>query len=97
MQASYPLYKPFHLATTSAGVLITTGSGVLHTININTPVVGQIITIADATTGTSGNTIAIISCLTTSPYPTSIFDVKYKTGLWLISTTGAVDLTIAYL
>lgn len=96
MIQSYPLYKFFNIATTSAGVQIITGSGVLHTVNINTPVVGQIVTVYDGTS-TTGSKICSITTPTTSPYPTASFDVKYKTGLFIVTTTGAADLTVAYL
>jgi len=97
MYANRQLYNFYHLGTTSAGALIIAGSGVLHTINVNTPVAGQVITIADATTGTSGKTIAAITCVaTTAPVAPYIYDVAYATGLWIINTTGAADITVAY-
>ena len=98
MYANRLLYNYYHIATTSAGVLIVAGSGVLHTININTPVAGQLVNIYDGVNATATSVpIALITiAATTAPVPPYVYDVAYKYGLVLVSTTGAADLTIAY-
>ena len=98
MYANRLLYNYYHLGTTSAGVLIVAGSGVLHTININTPIAGQLVNIYDGVNSTATSVpIALITvAATTAPVPPYVYDVAYKYGLVLVSTTGAADLTIAY-
>ena len=96
MYQMFPLYKFYHIATTNAGVQIVTGSGVLGNINVNTPIANQFIKIYDGTS-TTGSLIASISIVTTtSPPPTLWYEVQYATGLFLVTTTGAADVTIAY-
>ena len=98
MYANRLLYNYYHIATTSAGVCIIAGSGVLHTININTPIAGQLVNVYDGANATAtGTPIALITvAATTAPVPPYVYDVAYTKGLVLISTTGAADLTIAY-
>jgi hypothetical protein len=98
MYANRLLYNYYHIATTSAGVCIIVGSGVLHTVNINTPVAGQLVQLYDGVNATATSLpIALITvAATTAPVPPYIYDVAYANGLVLISTTGAADLTIAY-
>ena len=98
MYANRLLYNYFHLGTTSAGTLIIAGSGVLHTVVINTPVAGQLVQLYDGVNATATSLpIALITvAATTAPVPPYVYDVAYAKGLVLISTTGAADLTIAY-
>lgn len=97
MISSYPIYKNFHIATTSAGVQIVTGSGVLHTINVNTPIAGQVINVIDGTNSTASKICAITVVATIAPIPSLLYDVKYAIGLFLVTTTGAADISISYL
>ena len=98
MYANRLLYNYYNLGTTSAGVLIVAGSGVLHTVNINTPIAGQLVNIYDGVNSTATSVpIALIKIVaTTSPIPTLLYDVAYQYGLVLVSTTGAANVTIAY-
>lgn len=96
MIQNYPLYKFFNISTTSAGVLVVAGSGKLHGVTVNTVVASQVITIYDGTS-TAGNLICKITCPTTTFAPNNIYEVKYATGLYMITTTGAADITVSYL
>jgi hypothetical protein len=94
----YPMgYKFYNIATTSAGTLIVSGSGVLYNVVIGTPVANQVITVYDGTS-TTGTLLSVITCVaTTAPVGTILFNAYYKTGLYIVSTTGAANVTVTYL
>lgn len=82
-------YKNIATATTT---VVKSGSGIVHSITINTTAAGAI-TVYDNTAG-SGTKIATIAI---SPVigSTFIYDVSFKTGLTIV-TAGASDITVSY-
>jgi hypothetical protein len=80
---------------TNTTTTIKSGSGVLHSITINTPGSDSTATIYDNTIG-SGTTIATIK--TDSSTITLLYDVNFSTGLTIVTTgTTAADITVSYL
>lgn len=84
-------YSYTHIATTTT-TLIKTGSGILHTICVNTVGVGATITADDALTATTP-TIAILSGATLGCYR---YDIVFSTGLTIVTGTAAADITVAW-
>jgi len=79
--------------TTSTTTAVKSGSGVLHSISINTlGSVASLVTVYDNTSG-SGTKIATINSLTLSG--SFIYDITFNTGLTIV-TTGAPNITVSY-
>jgi len=78
--------------STATTTLVKSGTGILHTITVNTTAAATI-TIYDSLTA-SGNKIATIAA---SPAIGSDFqyDVAFNTGLTVV-TAGASDITVAW-
>lgn len=73
---------------------VKAGSGVLHSIAINTPAATGTITIFDSLSG-AGTKIGTITSTGTIP-AVLIFDVLFKTGLTLTTATAAQDITVTF-
>ena len=81
----YALFGYSHLAA-NATTTVKTGSGVLHSISINTKgASANVITVYDNTAG-SGTAIAIID--STAAIGTLFYDVVFNTGLTIVIGMG---------
>lgn len=79
--------------------VVQTGKGILHTICINNPVADGVITIYDNTTA-SGTKIATI----TQPDEVAndqpsfvLYDVAFSTGLTVVTSVAAQNITVTYI
>lgn len=91
-----PVYS-YARMTTAATLLVKTGAGTLHSITVNTAVATGTIEFDDALTNTTPiiGKITYPAALLSTGATTSIYDVSFATGL-SITTTGTMDITIAY-
>jgi hypothetical protein len=80
-----------HIATATT-TAIKSGSGVLHTLTVNTTAAG-IVTVYDDTAATGGREIAILKASVAEQ--TFIFDVVFRRGLTIV-TAAASDLTVSF-
>lgn len=82
--------------TTSTTTTVKTGAGFLHAISINTKgATAATATVYDNTAG-SGTKLATIDV--TANVGTLILDVKFATGLTIVTATGTPgDLTVSYI
>ena len=80
--------------TGQATTTIKSGSGVLHTICVNTAAATETITIYDNTAG-SGTKIGTATVYA-STNPCLTYDVNFATGLTLVTATASSDLTVSY-
>jgi len=91
--AATPGYSSTNI-TTATTPTVKTGSGTLHSININTA--GGAVsttTVYDNTAG-SGTKLATIDSTKVGP---NVYDVAFATGLTLVTTgSGAPDVTVAW-
>ena len=80
--------------TGQATTTVKSGSGILHTICVNTPAATETITIYDntAASGTKIGTVTVFA----STNPCLTYDVNFKTGLTLVTATASSDLTVSY-
>ena len=88
--------SPFNFlaVTTAATITVKSGAGVLHTINICSPANGDL-TVYDNTVG-SGTIIAILKA-TNGTSPTCLtFNVRFSTGLTIVSSSASPEWTITY-
>lgn len=76
---------------------VKSGAGLLHCIQINAAAATGVITVYDNTAG-SGTKIATITMPATllANQVTLYFDVKFATGLTIVTATAAQDITVAY-
>lgn len=84
-------YSYSHI-TTTATTLVKTGSGILHSICVNTGAASSTITIDDALTATTP-TIAIASGATAGCF---VYDVAFSTGLTVVTAVGTPDVTVSF-
>lgn len=80
--------------TGQATTTVKSGSGILHTICVNTPAATETITIYDNTAG-SGTKIGTITVYA-STNPCLTYDVNFITGLTLVTATASSDITVSY-
>ena len=80
--------------TGQATTTIKSGSGVLHTICVNTAAATETITIYDNTAG-SGTKIGTATVYA-STNPCLTYDIYFATGLTIVTDTASSDLTISY-
>ena len=80
--------------TGQATTTIKSGSGVLHTICVNTAAATETITIYDNTAG-SGTKIGTATVYA-SANPCLTYDIYFATGLTIVTATASSDLTISY-
>lgn len=87
-------YQGITLAAPTTTV-VKSGQGLLHCITFNKPTATGTVTIYDNTAG-SGTVIGTIT-VPSSPQPCSVFyDVKFSTGLTIVTATAASDITVCY-
>lgn len=86
-------YKYLNI-TGQATTTVKSGSGILHTICVNTPAATETITIYD-NTAASGTKIGIVTVFA-STNPCLTYDVNFTTGLTLVTATASSDLTVSY-
>ena len=80
--------------TGQATTTVKSGSGVLHTICVNTAAATETITIYDNTAG-SGTKIGTATVYA-STNPCLTYDIYFATGLTIVTATASSDLTISY-
>lgn len=82
--------------TTQATTTIKTGSGVLGTLTINTPVANAVITIYDNTagSGTKIGTITLPAALVSDGPISLSLDLLFLTGLTLVTSGAPMDITV---
>ena len=81
--------------TGQSTTLVKTGAGLLHSITFNRPVATGTAKIADALTDTT----PVLGLITTpaNPMPvTLIYDIRFTTGLTIVTGTANQDITVAY-
>jgi hypothetical protein len=97
------LGKPFERLksnniTTQTTTVVKTGEGFLHTIVVNTPLASGSIVIYDNTAG-SGTTIGTITqpgTLLADGPKTARYDVRFTTGLTIVTSGANQDITVTY-
>ena len=96
---AHPIGWRYANITTDTTTEVKAGSGVLHSITINTPVASSIINLYDntAASGTLIGTITLPATLLSDGAKTAIYDVAFATGLTIKTTTGASDITVSYI
>jgi len=88
-------YQAITLAAPTTTTLRTT-PGVLHTITFNKPVATGVVTIYDATSAT-GTPIAIITT-PASPLPVTLtYDIRCETGITIVTSVAAQDITVSFI
>lgn len=90
-QETLPQY--FH-GTTAAATTVKYGSGTLHRVVLNDTKAGTLITLADATSGTTP-AIAVLGNFTANGQMTLHFNCPFFNGL-TITSTGTWDFTVIY-
>lgn len=81
--------------TGQATTVVKAGSGILHMLTFNNPVATSVVTIFDNTAG-SGTKIGTIT-IPASPQPVTIlYDVKFSTGLTVVTATASSDITVSF-
>lgn len=76
--------------------LIQSGQGILHTITFNKPVATGVVTVYDNTAG-SGTVLATIT-VPASPQPVTLtYDLTFATGLTIVTSVVAQDITVSYI
>lgn len=84
---------------TQTTTVVKTGEGFLHTLTINTPLASGVATVYDNTAG-SGTKIATITFPGTllNDQPTAVlYDIKFSTGLTIVTSGANVDITATYI
>ena len=93
--AKVEMRNSYQNITTLTTTIVKSGSGLLHTITFNKPVSTGVVAIYDNTAG-SGTLIGTITS-PTSTVPISVtYDVTFSTGLTLVSSVAAQDITVSY-
>ncbi len=92
-----PSYNALNItAAAPTTTVVKSGQGVLRAITFNKPVATGVVTIYDNTSAT-GTIIGTIT-IPASPMPvTLIFDARFDTGLTIVTSVAAQDLTVSYL
>ena len=85
-----------HITGTTTTVA-KTGPGTLHSFLLNTSgLLPSTATLYDNTSG-SGTVIAVVDTTSTAKLPmTLMYNIAFTTGLTIVTTGGAVDLTVTY-
>lgn len=70
--------------------------GILHALTFNKPVATGVVTIYDAATAT-GTPVAIIT-VPASPQPVTLtYDMRMDTGITIVTSVAAQDITVTYI
>lgn len=88
-------YNFTNIAAQTAGTVIRTGRGLLHTIVFNKPIATSVLTIYDGIS-TAGTKIATITIPASPNTPTMIYDVAFATGLFVVVATADMDITLSW-
>jgi hypothetical protein len=92
---AYANYYNYSNITGQSTTVIKAGSGLLHSITFNTPTAAETVTIFDNTAG-SGTKIGTIT-VPASPMPVTLtYDVRFNTGLTLVTATASSDITVSF-
>lgn len=90
---SYPAgASPYNTAAATAGFQIKTGAGTLQNVNINVVGSGSLVTLYDGTS-TAGKKLASVPG---TALGNTILNLQYVTGLFVVVTATAPDVTIGY-
>lgn len=84
------------VAAAPTTTLVKSGAGFLHSITFNKPVATGVVKIDDAITDTT----PVIGTITTpaNPQPyTVIYDISFSTGLTIVTSTAAQDITVSFI
>ena len=92
-QQTISVYK-YKNITDQSTTTVKSGSGILHTICVNTPAASETITLYDNTAG-SGDKIGTITVYA-STNPCLTYDVNFTVGLTIVTATASSDLTVSY-
>lgn len=92
-QQTISVYK-YKNITDQSTTTVKSGSGILHTICVNTPAATETITIYDNTAG-SGTKIGTAT-IYASTNPCLTYDVAFSTGLTIVTATASSDITVSY-
>ena len=88
-------YNYSNITAQTAGTLLRTGRGILHTIVFNKPVATSVLTIYDGIS-TGGTKIATITIPASPSTPTMTYDVAFTTGLFVVMATADMDVTLSW-
>lgn len=92
---SIPMYNFTNVVAQTAGTALRTGAGVLHAVAFNKPVATSVLTLYDGVS-TAGTKIATITIPASPNTPTLLYDVAFKTGLFVVMATADMDVTISW-
>lgn len=93
--ASYAENNSYTNITATATTVIKAGSGVLNTITFGGPVATGTVSIFDNTAG-SGTSIGVITT-PASPMPVTLnLNVRFSTGLTIVTAVAAQNITVSY-
>jgi hypothetical protein len=83
--------------TGQATTTLKSGTGILHTITVNTAAAGaaETVTIFDSLSG-SGTKIGTITVPSSAVPVTLTYDVQFATGLTIVTATASGDLTVSF-
>ena len=92
-QQTISVYK-YKNITDQSTTTVKSGSGIIHTICVNTPAATETITIYDntAASGTKIGTITVYASIN----PCLTYDINFITGLTIVTATASSDLTVSY-
>jgi hypothetical protein len=85
----------YEYITTEDETQVKSGAGILHKVVVNTPVATGVIGLVDNTSGTTVNIGEIVSTADLKPYEI-VYDCRFSTGLRVVTTVAAQDITIIY-
>lgn len=88
-----PVYAYLNI-TTDVTTVVKANPGVLHTVCVNTPVATETIQLYDNTAG-SGTKMGLITEYASLP-GCYLFDVRFFTGLTIVTGVAAGDITVSY-
>lgn len=81
--------------TTQTTTVCKVGPGVLHSITFNTPTATAVVTVFD-NTAASGTQICKFT-VPASPMPVTLnYDVRFSTGLTVLTATADSDITVSF-
>ena len=85
---------PYNITTQTTAIVKAEG-GILHCITFNKPVATATVTIYD-NTAASGTVIGTIT-VPANPQPSTVFyDVRFGTGLTIVTGVANEDITVVY-
>jgi hypothetical protein len=79
--------------------VVRTGSGILHTLVINNPAADGVITVYDgiSASGTKIATITQAAALANDQPSFVLYDCVFSTGLTIVTSVAAQDITVTYI